>query len=204
MHTNRVFPHLLLSLLLVLLVVCGSYSVTTAEWLPSGSVVINEVMWMGTGASSSDEWLELYNTSDLEIDLTGWGVYEAAGSELIEPLGGLIAAHSYYLVERTDDNTVSDVPASQPPTSWGGYGLSNDGEHLVLLDADGNIIDEVIASSGWFTGDGSEKRSMERIDPNDSGSLSSNWCTNDGVTINGLDANGDKILGTPKIQNSCY
>ncbi|MBU1867899.1 hypothetical protein KJ608_00340, partial [Patescibacteria group bacterium] len=47
-------------------------------------------------------------------------------------------------------------------------------------------------------------RSMERIDPNDSGSLSSNWCTNDGVTINGLDANGDKILGTPKIQNSCY
>ena len=37
-----------------------------------GDVVINEVGWMGTAASSADEWIELYNTTDHPITLTNW------------------------------------------------------------------------------------------------------------------------------------
>ncbi|MBI5081957.1 MAG: lamin tail domain-containing protein, partial [Chloroflexi bacterium] len=36
------------------------------------SVIINEVMWMGTSADSSDEWIELYNTTGSSINLSGW------------------------------------------------------------------------------------------------------------------------------------
>jgi len=35
-------------------------------------VVVNEVAWAGTSASSSDEWMELYNCGAADIDLTGW------------------------------------------------------------------------------------------------------------------------------------
>ncbi|MGQ9602400.1 MAG: PKD domain-containing protein, partial [Candidatus Bipolaricaulia bacterium] len=43
---------------------------------------------------------------------------------------------------------------------------------------------------------------MERIDPFAPDS-DANWCTNDGVHRNGLDAAGNPINGTPKARNSC-
>ena len=36
------------------------------------AVLINEVAWMGTAVSANDEWLELYNQTEQEIDLAGW------------------------------------------------------------------------------------------------------------------------------------
>ncbi|MCK9401751.1 MAG: lamin tail domain-containing protein, partial [Bacteroidales bacterium] len=38
----------------------------------TASVVINEVAWMGTAESANNEWLELKNQSEAEIDLAGW------------------------------------------------------------------------------------------------------------------------------------
>ena len=36
----------------------------------SADVVINEVAWMGTDVHYTDEWIELYSSS--AVDLTGW------------------------------------------------------------------------------------------------------------------------------------
>jgi len=38
----------------------------------AGDIVINEIMWMGTTFNSNDEWIELRNMTDLEIDLGKW------------------------------------------------------------------------------------------------------------------------------------
>ena len=35
-----------------------------------GDVVINEVMWAG----ADNEWIELYNNTDEEINLEGWSI----------------------------------------------------------------------------------------------------------------------------------
>ncbi|MDD5647216.1 MAG: Ig-like domain-containing protein, partial [Candidatus Bipolaricaulis sp.] len=35
-------------------------------------VVISEVAWAGTAAGAADEWIELRNLEDAEVDLTGW------------------------------------------------------------------------------------------------------------------------------------
>ena len=35
-------------------------------------VVISEIAWSGTGASSEDEWIELVNVGEDDVDLTGW------------------------------------------------------------------------------------------------------------------------------------
>ncbi|MEX0877456.1 MAG: lamin tail domain-containing protein [Candidatus Spechtbacterales bacterium] len=149
-----------------------------------GEVVINEIAWMGTENSPADEWIELYNTTNSDIDITGWGIYEDSGDTLIEPLEDIIKANSYYLIERTDDTTVPTVPASQEPTPWGGNGLINlpSGEHLTLEDAGNNIIDEVNAIEGWPAGNNDTKATMERTE-------SGTWQTG-------------PVGGTPKAQNS--
>ena len=183
---------LLIFLVFVLFLLTTFANLTFSQ---SHSVVINEIAWMGTRASSSDEWIELYNATSAPIDLSGWVIYEGGGSTVIVVLGGIVDAYSYYLVERTDDNTISDIDADKFG-SWGGNGLHNDnGEHLVLKDGSGNIVDEVDASGGWLAGLGSpEYKTMERV--------GNSWVTNDGVTKNGIDVAGNLINGTPRAANS--
>ncbi|MBI4039678.1 lamin tail domain-containing protein [Candidatus Daviesbacteria bacterium] len=190
----------------ILLVILFFGCTVKVAWAAASlDVVLSEVMWMGTTASAADEWIELYNNTNSDVDITGWGIYEAGGSTLVEDLSGMIGAKSYYLIERTDDNTISNVTASQPPTSWGGSGLNNSGEHLVLKDQNGIIVDEVNALTGWFAGSNSstsERASMERINFNAAGSDAGNWATNNKQTANARDAAGNVIWGTPKAANS--
>jgi len=170
---------------------------STLKPLPAGSVVINEVAWMGTSASPADEWIELYNTTDQDIDLTGWTLVADDGSPNIS-LSGTIPAGGYLLLERTDENTVSDIDADLIYTG----ALKNTGEILRLQDASGTVIDTANGDGGpWPAGNNITKSSMERIDPT-APDGDANWGTNDGVTRNGLDANGDPINGTPKQRNS--
>ena len=168
------------------------------EVLP-GDVVINEIAWMGTQASSNDEWLELYNTTNTKIGLSGWTLCSLDGSPEIK-LSGSIGAKDYFLLERTDETTVSDIAANLIYTG----ALSNSGEHLRLADASGKLIDEVDCSSGWFAGNNESKASMERLLPEEEGSSEANWMSNDGSKTFGKDAEGGDILGTPGHENSVY
>lgn len=166
------------------------------------TVVINEIAWMGTGASSNDEWIELYNNSDGEVSLGGWMLLAGDSTPSIAfSADKKIPAHGYFLLERTDDTTVSNLAADQVYTG----ALGNDGEDLQLRDSGGNLVDRVNATADWFSaGNNAGKATMERIDPEGDGSVASNWSTNDGVTVNGKDAGGNLLKGTPKAQNSVY
>ncbi len=162
------------------------------------SVVINEVAWGGTNASSSDEWIELKNNTASAIDLTGWKLTAGDGSPNIT-LNGVIPAYGYFLLERTDDTTISDIPSDQIYTG----DLNNGGETLILRDGANNIIDTANGSGGaWPAGSGSPNYySMERINPSAPDS-DANWASNNGVIRNGHDANGNPINGTPRARNS--
>lgn len=163
----------------------------------AGNVVINEIAWMGTGAATSDEWLELHNTTTTAIGLDGWTVAAQDGIPTIH-LSGSIPANGFFLLERTDDTTIANIPADQIYTG----ALANTGESLTLTDAEGAIIDTANADGGeWPAGDNSLRASMERINPR-AGDVTTNWAANDGITRNGCDANGDAINGTPRAINS--
>ncbi len=188
-------------IIVFLILVIFSLSVQAAS---PGDVVMNEVAWGGTAASSADEWIELFNNTNLDIDLTGWKLCEAGGATDIITLTSSITANGYYLIERTDDNTVSDI-SGDTVGSFGGYGLNSAGEYLVLKDSNGIVIDAVNCSSGWFAGSGSPGYyTMERIDPSGSGNDQWNWDDNNGVIRNGSDADGNSINGTPRAKNSIY
>ena len=161
------------------------------------SIIINEVAWAGNAASSSDEWLELYNMTDNMIDLSGVIITSTNGIYI--QLDGTIPANGYFLMERTDDNTVADIPADQIYSG----GLNNDGDSLFLSSGQ-SLIDSVNADGGtWVAGRGSpDYLSMERIDPFLADSDVILWASNNRRYRNGLDMNGNPINGTPKQANS--
>lgn len=202
--TTQVAVAALLGGLLLLALWAGLKGPARAAHVPSadrGAVVVNEVAWGGTAASASDEWIELYNTTGTTVALDGWHLVD--DDDLFISLQGDIPPHGYYLIERTDDQTVSDLSADLIASF--GAGLSNDGEVLTLTDASGTVVDIVNPGGGsWPAGSGSpDYRSMERADPDLPGEAS-NWCSNDGATRNGMDVAGQPINGTPKRPNSCY
>ncbi len=82
---------------------------TSTPW-PERAVLISEVAWAGTLASPSDEWIELHNPNPFAISLDGWVLRAQDGTPLIA-LSGTIAAGGFFLLERTDDQSVADVPA---------------------------------------------------------------------------------------------
>ncbi|MBN2354742.1 lamin tail domain-containing protein [candidate division KSB1 bacterium] len=164
------------------------------------TVIINEIAWMGTPASYTDEWIELYNMTPDSIDLNNWTLRAADGAPQIL-LQGRIAGYCYYVLERTDDQTISDYPAQQLYTG----NLGNDGEHLILEDSSGFVMDRVDCSTEWFAGQNSpDKFTMEKKHPRAPGSLTVSWGNNNGLIKNGLDADGNPINGTPGAQNSIY
>lgn len=164
-----------------------------------GDVVINEIAWMGTTHSHSDEWIELYNNSGFPINLTDWSLKAADETPDIF-LAGTIPAKGYFLLERTNDETIKDLKADQIYTG----ALGNEGEDLQLRDASGILIDSVPCETnrGWFAGENDGKYTMERIDSGSPGTTKNNWHTNNGITRNGIDADGNPINGTPKAENS--
>jgi len=156
------------------------------------SVIINEVAWGGTAANSADEWIELFNPGGSSINLAGWTLAAIDGTPSIN-LKGFIPAGGYYLLERTDDSTVSDLTAN---LIYSGT-LNNTVENLELRDASNNLIDTANqGGSNWFAGTaGPDYYSMERTGVIADSPTS--WKSNDGITRNGLDANGNPINGTP-------
>jgi len=165
-------------------------------------IIINEIAWAGTAASFADEWVELYNPGSAPVDLSDYTLCEAGGSVAIIALSGTIEAGGYYLIERTDDHTVKGI-AGDKVGPFGGYGLSDSGEYLVLKNGTA-VVDEVDCSGGWFAGNASTRATMERIRPTGSGGEATNWADNNGLTINGLDANDNHLRGTPRAVNSVY
>ncbi len=128
----------------------------TPVGIQAGDVIINEIAWMGTTISSSDEWLELRNMTDQDIDLTGWTLQSTDGSPAIT-LSGTLLANGYFLLERTDDTTVPEINADQIYSG----ALSDSGEVLDLKDNLSNLIDTA-GSLPWPAGDGPAKKTMER------------------------------------------
>ena len=127
-------------------------------------VVINEIAWMGMAESANAEWIELYNTTSENIDLSGWGLYEAGGGTLIISLSKNISASGYFLIERTTPSVADPIVGINDVSgSFGGNGLINlpSGEFLVLKDASGNIIQSLDFSGGWPAGDNTTKETMQ-------------------------------------------
>jgi hypothetical protein len=124
----------------------------------SVQVVVNEICWAGSAQSPVDEWIELYNLMSDVILLNGWVLKSLTRNFKIE-LQGEIAPKNFFLLERGDDQSAAGILASQ---IYQGV-LNNQGDNLILQDANGNIVDQVDSSLNWQAGDNETKQTMSLL-----------------------------------------
>ncbi len=116
-------------------------------------VVINEIHSDPDMKTELAEYVELHNTSDQSIDLSGWyfsdGIFYTFNEGTILPAGG------YIIVCQSPGDTHAkwssgrfQLPEHAVLGPYGGK-LENDGEQIVLRDADGMVMDQVDYQLGF-------------------------------------------------------
>ena len=181
---------------------------TSISDFEEGDVVINEVMWGGSSEHTLDEYIELYNDTNDDIDLSGWFIYGSGPSFHPTELTGVIESHGYYLITHYPTNheqhnekaaVLDELGQDQVDSSMH---IRTQGEKLTLEDPLGNVVDETPnagpGGDGWAAGESGPHgpwRSMERND-DDNGWHSS--CQNEEY----WDDDGGNDYGTPRGENS--
>ena len=197
--------------------VTSSGPTSTPTLWPQRSVVINEVGWSGTGASATDEWIELYHPGTGTVYLEGWelvgvragGViqfdifFEDTSTDIIS-----IGSNGYLVLTANDTVVTANAP---PPWTLDdpNFGLIDTGMTLYLYDP-GQLqaVDTANLSVGgvvsaWPAGSTAQRRSMERINSN-AGDSQTNWATFSGTPPTSgwpEDADGNPVYGSPGRAN---
>jgi len=163
-------------------------------------VVINEFMASNDAAVADqdgefDDWLELFNTTNSAIDLTGY--FLSDNSENLDkydiPDGTMIPANGYLIVWADEDGMQEGLHAN--------FKLSAAGEELFLVNPDTVVVDEITF------GEQKTDISYARV-PNGTGAFDFRTATfnrnnDEGTTsLNEVDFDSDLLLVAPNPANT--
>ncbi len=130
---------------LVLIINLFLPSTVSAEQLLSQSMIFSEIS-MSSKESASQEYIEIYNTTDAEIDLSDWMIQyaTAASTDWTKPtrsihLSGIVPALDHYMVASTE------FTGGTPQATFSAT-LAQAGGHLRIINGD-----EVHDIIGWGT-----------------------------------------------------
>ncbi|MDB5225330.1 MAG: hypothetical protein JWL87_282 [Candidatus Adlerbacteria bacterium] len=179
----------------------------------AGTIVISELSWGGTWSDPADQWIELYNRSNDDIDLASTSLVVDSSVPVL--LAGTIHSKGFVVIQRVSGAIRGGNPPEVLTINFGLLG--SDPSQLSLIDTDGKLIDATPAKGAcgnhWCAGslanDGyadaygnATPVSMERIDAGEEGTDPDNWASNDGFTIQRSERNQQPIVGTPGAENS--
>lgn len=141
---------------------------------PPKTIVINEIMFAPLGGEP--EWIELFNNSEVDINLKDWSVWDVITTPvkaLIED-DIIIPSHGYYVL--TKDSSILNyhrfITSGLLEISLPSF--NNDRDGVVLKDNRGIIIDSVFYLNQWG---GTNGFSIERISATNSSINQFNWAS---------------------------
>lgn len=116
------------------------------------SIVFNEINYNSAADFDPEDWIEIYNRSQLDIDLSGWKFSDSDDNHIYEFLTGFTLPAEEYLVICRDTNAFSALfPNVDNIVGNIDFGLSSSGEMIRLFDQTGEIIDSLAygVNSPW-------------------------------------------------------
>jgi PKD repeat protein len=137
-------------------------------------LVINEIMYNSPGAD--EEWIELYNNTDAEIDLENWKIVDSDANHtpIIITAGHSIAAEGYFTISVA---TNGSFPFTPDFDGTGNFGLNNGGDAVRIWNPDGILVDivEYDDNDPWPTEPDGDGPSLSLIDPDSNNFLAESW-----------------------------
>jgi competence ComEA-like helix-hairpin-helix protein len=103
--------------------------VDVAPIIYPGGVMINEILPNPEGADETEEWVEIYNQNNFDVDLSGWKIKDIMGTvtTFIIPQSTKISANGFLTFKRLDTKIM----------------LNNDSDGLGFYNPNEKIIDTI-------------------------------------------------------------
>lgn len=99
---------------------------TETNIYPAG-ILLNEVLSSSNGSDETGEWIEVFNSNNFEVDLSGWKIKDTAGTSKTFEISKKVPALGFLVFTRPETKIT----------------LNNDGDGLVLQNPNNEIIDSV-------------------------------------------------------------
>ena len=148
------------------------------SYLPN-TVLINEIMF--NPVNGEPEWIELFNSSDYNIDLDGWSISDILTTPIKTELIEIVLPGNSFLII-TKDSSIYNYHVSIPSKIFisGFANLNNDEDGIVLKDSWDAAIDSVRYNRTWG---GENGKSIERKSVDISSNDKSNWVSSTDIEL---------------------
>lgn len=152
-------------------------------------VIINEILYRRASAESA-EFIELYNRTSDNFNLTGWTFSDATGSTTI-PEGTVIKSNEYLVLTDSEEfasgSTLAKAKLNENVVYLSGFpSLNDDEDAIVIKDGNGMIVDSLFYRETW--GGNKTGISLERKDPESASNDAGNWASSTSQTGNSAGA----------------
>ena len=125
---------------------------TNPEETPSNELLITEINWAGSSASASDQWIELYNNTAGNLDLTDF-VIENLGNTTIPNLtltsgecsNLSLASGEVFLISKFEATSSQTLLNHTPDCVFADLELDVSGEELKIRNADAGLMEVVMS-----------------------------------------------------------
>nr|NQU93002.1 lamin tail domain-containing protein [Bacteroidota bacterium] len=165
------------------------------ETLPVPDIVINEIMYNPPSSLGNDadfEYLELYNNSGFDVNLTNW--YLSTAITYTFTSGTILADGQYLVVALKPDSIIAHYGITNVVGPYSGA-LNNTGESIVLNASDGTQMDIVSYQNGglWPPEANGQGPSLELLDANLDNNLPESWAAS--LINNGTPGAVNSVVG---------
>ncbi len=142
------------------------------------SIVINEINYNSNIGHDTDDWLELYNNSNKDIDMSGWILMDNSNQHIYNFPENFTLKADELIVLCSDIVKFTNINNSV--TNYRGninFRLNDNGEMIRLFDAEMNIVDfvEYDDKYPWPTEPDGFGATLELINPDYDNKLAENW-----------------------------
>jgi hypothetical protein len=158
------------------------------------SIVINEINYRSSSVFDTEDWVEFYNPDNSTVDISGWKLHDDnVSNQFTFPENTVIGAKDYFVICRDTAKFRLLYPNHTKMIGNISFGLSSDGDVLILKDVSGNIVDEVAFSSvgSWPSQANGSGSTLSLINSQMDNSLAESW-------------SASSLYGTPGYLNDIY
>ena len=170
----------------------------TAVFMPTdlspGATVINEINYNSNDDHNSDDWVELINPGEIEIDISNWILKDDDNSHgYTIPDETVIQPNNYLVLAKDMDLFSSSYPDISNVIGPFDFSLSGGGDQVRIFDNAGILIDSVQYDDAdpWPLEPDGNGPTLELINPGYDNTLAVSWASS-------ID------YGSPGMQNTAY
>lgn len=144
----------------------------TPGYIP-GIISVNEIMY--NPLNGEPEWIELYNTSNIDVDLEDWSITDILTTpqkHMVKAKDTFFPKNSFLVIAKdsTIKNFHKEIPSKLIITNFAN--LNNDSDGVVIKDSRNTTIDSIRYESKWG---GENGKSLERKQFSVSSNEKTNW-----------------------------